>query len=93
MLERITGVKLNDYFQEHIFKPLGLGNINMFPTPEMKANLVHMHQRWPTGGPAPVERDHIMYNSLRAETDEAKAKIFNSGGAGCFGKPSEYVGE
>jgi CubicO group peptidase (beta-lactamase class C family) len=36
LVERASGLSLNDYFQEHIFKPMGIKNINMFPTEHMK---------------------------------------------------------
>lgn len=83
-------MKLNDYMQQNIFKPLGLSNLNMFPTQHMKDNLADMHQRW---NGICEERDHIYRNALRAETPEQQARIFNSGGAGLFAKPSEYTGK
>jgi CubicO group peptidase (beta-lactamase class C family) len=44
-LERATGVRLNDWIQDNIMKPLDLKNINMIPTPEMKKSLAYMHQK------------------------------------------------
>jgi len=88
-LERITNMSLNDYMQKHIFEPLGLKNISMFPNADMKAQLARMHHVWKDG--KTEERDHIYRRPLRAATDEQKKAIFNSGGAGCFAKPSEYV--
>ena len=90
VLERATGVKLNDWIQQNIMQPLGLKNINMLPTPEMKKNLAYMHQKWP-GSSAAEERDHIYREPIIAETDHEKKHIFNSGGAGCFAQPKEYV--
>lgn len=89
VLERATGVKLNDWIQQQIMQPLGLHNINMFPTPAMKKELAYMHQRWSSGGGA-EERDHIYREPLLAETEEQKARIFHSGGAGAFARPTEY---
>lgn len=91
VLERATGKKLNDLIQKGIVEPLGLKNITMFPTKEMKANLATMHQRWPNDPSKCEERDHIYREPLYAETDEEKAKIFNSGGAGAYAQPSQYV--
>lgn len=82
-------MSLNDYFQKNIFEPLGIKNINMFPTPEMKNKLVHMHQRDPNG--TIRERDHLLRRPLTVE-DEDVTKVYNSGGAGCFAKPAEYCG-
>ncbi|KAK4508742.1 hypothetical protein PRZ48_002481 [Zasmidium cellare] len=90
VLERATGTGLNDWIQEHIMEPLGLKNINMFPTAEMKKNLAYMHQRWP-GSQQSEERDHIYREPILAETDHEKKHVFHSGGAGAFAKPTEYV--
>lgn len=90
VLERITGVRLNDWIQQNIMQPLGLKNINMIPTEEMKKNLAYMHQKWP-GQTAAEERDHMLREPIVAQTDDEKKRLFNSGGAGCFAKPKEYV--
>jgi CubicO group peptidase (beta-lactamase class C family) len=47
LVERVSGLRLNDYFQKHIFEPMGLKNIDMFPTEEMKKTLASMHARTP----------------------------------------------
>lgn len=91
VLERATGSKLNDLIQTGIISPLGLKNITMFPTPAMKQNLATMHQRWPNDPSKSEERDHILREPLVAETDEEKAKLFHSGGAGAYAQPSQYV--
>ena len=48
-----------------------------------------MLQRAPSGTTS--ERDHLYRRPLMAETDHERKHIFNSGGAGCFAKPKEYV--
>lgn len=90
VLERATGTGLNDWIQQHIMGPLGLKNINMLPTAHMKENLAYMHQRWP-GSSQAEERDHIYREPLIAQTDEEKKRIFHSGGAGAYAKPTEYA--
>lgn len=89
VLHRATGIQLNDWIQKNITEPIGLKNINMFPTPEMKKNLAYMHQRWP-GSKEAEERDHIYREPIIAETDHEKKHVFHSGGAGAFAKPTEY---
>ena len=37
------------------------------------------------------ERDHILREPLYAETKEEQEKLFNSGGAGGYAQPSQYV--
>lgn len=90
VLERATGTGLNDWIQKNIMQPLGLKNINMFPTDEMKKNLAYMHQRWP-GSQEAEERDHVYREPIIAQTDHEKKHVFHSGGAGAFAKPAEYV--
>ncbi|KAK7519094.1 beta-lactamase/transpeptidase-like protein [Phyllosticta citriasiana] len=87
-VERISGLSLNDYFHKHIFEPLELKNVSLFPTEEMEKNLAIMHQKYPDG--SIVQQNHPMRRSLTARTPEERADIFNSGGAGCFAKPVEY---
>jgi CubicO group peptidase (beta-lactamase class C family) len=90
VLERATGVRLNDWIQKNIMQPLGIKNVNMLPTAEMKKELAYMHQKWP-GGDKSEERDHIYREPIIAESESDKEKIFHSGGAGCYAKPAEYV--
>lgn len=63
----------------------------MFPDQEMQSHLARLHQRWHNGDIE--EKDHALRRALTAHTEEDKARIFNSGGAGCFAKPVEYVRE
>ncbi|KAJ4358496.1 GPI transamidase component [Didymosphaeria variabile] len=90
VLERHTGQKLNDYMQEHIFKALGISDVTMFPTENMKSNLAYMHQRDPTTG-ALSERDHLYHRAFWQNTKEQQQKFFHSGGGGLFAKPKEYL--
>jgi CubicO group peptidase (beta-lactamase class C family) len=90
MVERATGMSLNDYCQSHIFAPLGVKNISFFPTAEMKSKLVHMAHRAKDGTLTP--REHPLRLPLITEPGSAEQKsILNSAGAGCFAQPSEYV--
>lgn len=91
VLQRATGVRLNDWIQEHIMQPLDLKAVNMFPTDEMKKELAFMHQRWPGDASKCEERDHMYREPLLAETEHEKDGVFHSGGAGAFAKPAEYV--
>ncbi|KAK4547186.1 hypothetical protein LTR36_001407 [Oleoguttula mirabilis] len=91
VLERATGVKLNDWIQQNIMQPLDLKAINMLPTDEMKKELAFMHQRWPGDPSKCEERDHVYREPLIAETDHEKKHIFHSGGGGAYAQPTEYV--
>ena len=84
---------LNEYFETHIFAPLHLSHINMFPTPSMKHQLAHMHQKYtyPSDGQQKVrERDHLYRRPLIVTSAEV-SHVYNSAGAGCFARPTDYA--
>ncbi|PGH17761.1 hypothetical protein AJ79_00902 [Helicocarpus griseus UAMH5409] len=89
VVERITGILLNDYFHKYIFEPLGLKNITMLPPAEMKAKLAYMHSRNPDG--TLTQRDHLLRWPLLAKNKEETKGMLNSGGAGCFANPQDYL--
>ncbi|KAL9473856.1 hypothetical protein ACSS6W_008236 [Trichoderma asperelloides] len=45
VIERTTGLDLENYFQKNIFEPLGMNSVSFFPSDNAKANLAYMHQR------------------------------------------------
>jgi CubicO group peptidase (beta-lactamase class C family) len=91
MAERASGKSLNDLMQEHVFKPLNIQKISMFPSADMKSRLVYTHSRHPETGKLSV-REHINHRALAVEPGSADEKVtLNSAGAGCFAQPSEYT--
>lgn len=80
-------MKLNEYMQTHIFAPLNLHHITMFPTPQMRAQLVHLHQKAPHQDIRP--RDHLLRRPFLPTSEHGS--IFNSGGAGLFARPTDYA--
>ena len=89
IVERVSGMSLNDYFQENIFTPLGIQNISMFPSQSMKDNLAYMHQRDANGNIS--QRNHL-YRTPLTVSDEGISQLYNSAGAGCYARPVEYCG-
>jgi CubicO group peptidase (beta-lactamase class C family) len=89
VVERASGMNLNDYFHKNIFEPLGLKDITFLPSEEMKEKLAYMNQRSPEG--VLSRRDHPMLNVLNATTEEEKKSLFFSGGGGLFAKPQDYT--
>lgn len=89
-LQRATGVTLNAYLQKHVLQPLGIKNMSMIPSHEMRQKLAYMNHRSPDG--TLRSRDHPNRAPLVVDPDnEAEvARVFNSGGAGMFAKPQEY---
>lgn len=91
MVERVTGLSLDEYFREFIFQPLGISNITFFPRAETH-NLALMHCRRPDGKLELRQDGHILHKPLVARTPEARKTVVNAGGHGCFGTPIEYCG-
>ncbi|EXJ62617.1 beta-lactamase [Cladophialophora yegresii CBS 114405] len=91
LIERASGLKLNDYFQQHIFAPLHITHINMFPTDEMKKKLAYMNARSPVDGSLSLNHNgHLNRRPLYASTKEEIEGTFHAGGAGCFARPNQY---
>ncbi|KAG6359671.1 hypothetical protein INS49_013194 [Diaporthe citri] len=87
-LERVTGQKLNDYMKKSIFEPLGIKNMSMIPTPEMKSKMAYMNHRESDGTLRP--RDHLARLPAAVSSKEEAERCFNSGGGGMFAQPREY---
>ncbi|CAM1509894.1 Fc.00g002290.m01.CDS01 [Cosmosporella sp. VM-42] len=89
-LERATGLSLNDYLLKNVLHPLGLHNMSMIPSAELRSKLAYMHARDSDGTLRP--RDHLQRLPLVIDPNnkEETAKLFNSGGAGMFANPREY---
>lgn len=90
LIARVSGLKLNDYLIKNVLEPIGVKDITMFPNEDMKNRLALMHQRSPDGSLKLREGNHIMKAPLDAKTPEEINAIFNSGGGGLYGVPSEY---
>lgn len=90
LIARASGLKLNDYLLKNVLEPIGAKDITMLPTEDMKNRLASMHQRSPDGTLKLREGSHIMGASLDAMNSGEANTVFQSGGAGCFGVPSEY---
>ncbi|PLB36235.1 serine hydrolase domain-containing protein [Aspergillus candidus] len=89
-LERVTGLRLDTYLQKHIFKPIGIHDMSMIPSLDMRRRLAYMNAKNSDG--TLRARDHPLRAPLVVDPDnEAEvAPILNSGGAGLFAKPQEY---
>lgn len=87
LVERVSGISLEDYFQAFILKPLGIDSISFSPTPEMKRDLAYMHRRAKDGSLSVT--DHLYRTPLLPSLEKEKDR-FCMGGAGCFGKPVQF---
>ena len=90
LVERVTGLTLDDYFKKYIFSPLGIQEISFRPTAEMKKRLMYLHVRSPDGVLRLNEDGHLLRRALRDIDPKHDEHTFQSGGAGCFGKIPDY---
>ncbi|KAI9150867.1 beta-lactamase [Paramyrothecium foliicola] len=57
LVERISGLSLEDYFKKHIFEPLGVQDVSFFPSMDLKENLAFLHERARNGQLSQI--DHL----------------------------------
>ena len=83
LVERISGQSLPDYFQTHIFAPLGMTD-TFFTVPADKA------PRIPEGFAFDPEKKMKLFDKAGAESAWTKGWSFNSGGGGLASSVSDY---
>src|SRR5262249_21679863 len=79
MVEAASGQKLDRYFQENIFGPLGMKDTSFKISASQRARLARIHQRGDGGALAPVD--------LEMPQDPE----FLMGGGGLYGTASDYL--
>lgn len=79
MVEAVSGQKLDAYFREHIFGPLGMHETSFALSPSQRSRLSAMHQRDAAGALAPIE-------FALPEKPE-----FLMGGGGLYGTARDYL--
>lgn len=77
LVEKLSGQKLDEYFQEHIFEPLGMIDTGFLCPQEKKSRLASLYEHNPSGKP------NLM------EVPSLDVKIL-SGGGGLFSTLSDY---
>jgi len=85
VVERLSGMTLDDYFQAHICKPLGIKEITFWPTnqPGMLDRLAQVTVRKSKRGRVQPQAEQLL-DLNRHSTDAF-------GGHGCFGTVPEYL--
>jgi len=79
MVETASGLKLDQYFRENIFGPLGMKDISFKLSPSQRARLASVHQRGENGVLAPIEFE------LPQDPE------FLMGGGGLYGTAADYL--
>ncbi|KAJ7364425.1 beta-lactamase [Mycena albidolilacea] len=85
VVERISGKSLEQYFQDHIFGPLGMTSTSFCLTPSLQKRLLPLSHR--TAGAESVER----WNRPPVfDRDPAKVRV-PFGGLGLYGSQKDYL--
>ena len=79
MVETVSGQKLDRYFEDNIFGPLGMNDTSFKISPSQRARLASVHQRDEKGALAPIEF------ALPEEPE------FLMGGGGLYGTARDYL--
>ncbi|KAL2797946.1 beta-lactamase family protein [Aspergillus keveii] len=87
IIERITGMELEEYFSQYILKPLEM-DVSFYPS-RLEGDLAYMHQR--LNGRELVHADHLYRAPLTWKASEGGGRLFCAGGHGCFGKPTHFL--
>jgi CubicO group peptidase (beta-lactamase class C family) len=83
LVERVSGMRLDEYFQKNIFGPAEIADVSMCPSVEQVERMSPLHRR-------------DRHNNLKAGK-QALSHLFAMsepqclGGTGTFGPPSQYV--
>ncbi|KAL2853466.1 beta-lactamase family protein [Aspergillus pseudoustus] len=88
-VEKVSGLRMSQYFQQHIFDPLDLKSMTLFPDiATQRKHLLKIAHRCPDG----TLKDglHFMQSTLDTLTPEAQDEAFQNGAGGCFGTASDY---
>lgn len=89
VVSRAEGKSFQHLLEEGIFKPLNFSLVSTTPCDAIKSRLVDMHQRDATTGKLSKIPQSLQW-PLSDKPDLA-AQAYQSGGAGIFAKPSQYV--
>ena len=79
MVEAVSGQRLDRYFQENIFGPLGMKDTSFTISPSQRARLASVHQRGGDGALAPIE------------FEIPQQPEFHMGGGGLYGTATDYL--
>ena len=81
-VERLSGQRLGDYFEENIFAPLGMTDTRFGVEPDQAERLVDAYQYVPGGKPKMIDAGR--------SSKLARAGKFDSGGGGLVGSLADY---
>lgn len=80
IVEKVTGLRLDEYMKQNIFEPLGITDLGFFPTEEQQARFIPQYG---------YEGEKMLPRSN--ENQIAIAQGFCCGGSGLFGNLEDYI--
>ncbi|KAJ7168538.1 beta-lactamase/transpeptidase-like protein [Mycena filopes] len=84
IVERLSGKSLEQYFQDHIFAPLGITSASFYLTPNLKERLLPLSYRLNTGVIERWKRPSVV------EVDPVHVRV-HMGGVGVYASQKDYL--
>jgi len=78
-VEAASGQRMEEYFRDHLFGPLGMNDTGFIIGPERRQRLARVHQRHPDGRLEPIDHE------IEQEPE------FYMGGGGLYGTAGDYA--
>ncbi|WP_224367995.1 serine hydrolase domain-containing protein [Hyalangium versicolor] len=95
LIETVSGQPLDQFFEERIFKPLGMKDTTFFLSPEQASRLVTLYRHTPAGSlervPATETNTVEGHFSYAPDFQYAGSKTYRSGGAGLVSTAADYA--
>ena len=83
LVEHFSGMKLDKYFQKHIFDPLGMGDTGFSCAKDKVERLASLYEHHPKKGP-------VLVDPGGSKTARVKARKMLSGGGGLLSTMADY---
>ncbi|KAK8869722.1 hypothetical protein IAR55_000290 [Kwoniella newhampshirensis] len=89
LVERVSGLDLEEYFQKNLFEPCGITTITFYPTDAIKKHKMAVCYRDSEGNVKPIPGGG--FGMGRPQDIDRVAKNLLSGGGGLFGTQRDYL--
>ncbi len=93
LVEVVSGMSLDQFFSERIFKPLGMNDTHFFIPDEKRERIATVYERTKDGPITPKSKEPTVDGSLIYSTDYPYSgpRTYFSGGGGLVSTVSDYV--
>jgi CubicO group peptidase (beta-lactamase class C family) len=93
LVEVVSGMPLDKFLEERLFKPLGMKDTSFFPLEEKVARLATAYTYYADKGLAPIRDDEVVHEGLTtfmADYPYRGARTYFSGGGGLCSTAEDY---